>query len=161
MAPRVIFLDVDGVLHPFHGNIAASKVTTFHMHCMQLLQKIVQQTDAEIVLSSSWRNFSSTRSKLLANLCEYDLTYTRWIEPDSAAAAGSASSGKLEKILAFVESHSIVDWAVLDDEDLIGLSGISSESLMVQVFNSRFVRTDCMRGLIERDVVLVSKILSD
>ena len=159
--PRpVVFLDVDGVLHPFHGNLPESQVTTFHMDCMQRLQAIVERTDAEIVLSTSWRNFASTRNKLLANLGQFGMTFNKWIEPDSGIMS-SPSAGKLNKILDFVHCHAPVSWVVIDDEDLVALSGLVKTSLMVQLFASRFVQTDSRTGLIDTDLTRIYEILSE
>lgn len=47
---RIVFLDVDGVLHP-----ANQKPGTFLARSMEALAKIVKSTDAKIVLSSAWR----------------------------------------------------------------------------------------------------------
>merc|ERR1712183_758387 len=49
-AEKLIFLDVDGVLHSFHG-----ACRPFYPRCMRALARIVQETAAVIVLSSSWR----------------------------------------------------------------------------------------------------------
>ena len=52
---KVIFLDIDGVLnvipqgHDEHGGI-------FHAHFIDNLKKIIDQTGAKIVISSSWRS---------------------------------------------------------------------------------------------------------
>jgi hypothetical protein len=157
---KIIFLDVDGVLHPFHGHMSESQITTFHKSCMEALRNIVEDTDAEIVLSSSWRNFASTRKKLLANLAQYGMTYTKWIEPNSASQSGNVSAKKLSKILAYVHAHNPADWIVLDDEDLIGLSGEDPSSLMIQLFMSRYVRTDPTTGLANLDAQEAIKILN-
>jgi hypothetical protein len=158
----VLFLDVDGVLHPFHAHKSFSHGTTFHKTCMENLQRIISETDAEIVLSSSWRNFVSMRNRLQANLCEYGLTFTRWVEPDSVAVdqAPSVSVQKMSKILSFVHAHYPRDWVVLDDEDLVALSGIDDASVMVQLFGSRFVQTDPSFGLTLIDAEKVINLLS-
>ena len=148
----ILFLDVDGVLHPFHGHMSASQVTVFHQECMNRLAKIVSDTEAEIVLSTSWRNFGSTRNRLLVNLNQYDLTFSRWIEPDSVHSGMNASASKAEKILSFVQAHHPPSWAVLDDEDLVQLSGLPGDGLMMQLFASRFIQTNPSVGLSDRDV---------
>ncbi len=143
MSRPIVFLDVDGVLHPFHGHL--SQVTTFHAACMNELARIVEAINAEIVLSSSWRNFASTRDKVQANLNQFGMSYSRWIEADSSNKNPSAM--KLQKILAFVQAHHPPDWIVLDDEDLIGESGVDPLSMMAQLFASRFVQTNPATGL--------------
>lgn len=157
----IIFLDVDGVLHPFHGHMNLNQITTFHKDCMERLVRLVTETDSELVLSTSWRNFASTRNRLQANLAEYGLSFQRWIEPDSVASSGSASSGKLSKILSFVQAHNPPEWAVLDDEDLVTLSGLPRDSTMVQLFESRFVRTDSKTGMTDKDASHSRSILID
>ena len=107
----------------------------------------MKETGAEIVLSSSWRNFASTRDRLLANLSHFGLSYSKWIEPDDPSQTGPVSAKKLSKILAYVHAHNPSNWIVLDDEDLVSLSGEDPCSLMVQLFSSRFVRTDPSTGL--------------
>lgn len=47
---KVIFLDIDGVLHSADGESAL-----FCSYQMKLLSQVVKQTGAEIVLSSNWR----------------------------------------------------------------------------------------------------------
>ena len=46
---RVVFLDVDGVLHPLMGD------ELFVTSCMERLKRIIDESGARIVLSSSWR----------------------------------------------------------------------------------------------------------
>jgi len=46
---RVVFLDVDGVLHPALGK------EEFSVGCMEQLKRLVEETGADIVLSSSRR----------------------------------------------------------------------------------------------------------
>ena len=156
-----MFLDIDGVLHPFHGHVNLTQVTTFHRECMDRLVELVEDTKAEIVLSSSWRNFSNTRVRAMANLGEYGITFTRWIEPDSSASAGATARSKVEKILSFVQIHNPQQWVVLDDEDLVQSCGLPRESFMMQLFKSRFVQTDGKRGLADIDIEQAVSILLD
>jgi len=159
-AKPVLFLDVDGVLHPFNGDKHHSQVTTFHRDCMQHLQHIVSATNAEIVLSSSWRNFASMRNRLQANLSEYDLSFNRWVEPDSVSSDTRSVSGqKMSKILSFVMAYNPSEWAVVDDEDLVALGGIDPSSVMVQLFSFRFVHTDASTGLTKVDAEQIINLL--
>ena len=58
---RLIFLDIDGVLNSdlWFKSEAASKLThpqnQFDPRCVALLQKILDRTEASVVLSSTWR----------------------------------------------------------------------------------------------------------
>lgn len=67
-ADKVIFLDVDGVLH----NAYEGKVI-FDPKCMNLLKELVEKTRAKIVLSSSWRELPKTRHLVDEKLREYGM----------------------------------------------------------------------------------------
>lgn len=56
---KIIFLDVDGVLHSI---FARNESQLFRRDCMQRLKKIVDQTGARIVLSSSWRKSAAGKN---------------------------------------------------------------------------------------------------
>ena len=49
---KVIFLDVDGVLHPA---TVRTELRMFDEGCMKQLKSLLEETQAEIVLSSTWR----------------------------------------------------------------------------------------------------------
>ncbi|CAK9062568.1 unnamed protein product [Durusdinium trenchii] len=57
IAPRVIFLDVDGVLHPADapGGNALEDEDLFRRPCLERLAWVANHGHAAIVLSSSWR----------------------------------------------------------------------------------------------------------
>jgi hypothetical protein len=81
MSRPILFLDVDGVLHSLHVDFKDGKLSDqhcFHTSCMLQLARIVRETNAEIVLSSSWRQFDGPKEKLSNALAVYDLKYTRW-----------------------------------------------------------------------------------
>jgi hypothetical protein len=160
MKQKIVFLDVDGVLHPFHGEASGRYVDLFETTCMSCLKRLIVETGAYIVVSSSWRNFASTRETLLRFLLNYGLGFDRWIRPDTNVSTRSGSPNKMENILAYVQAHCPDEWVVLDDEDLLYLSGESDGSIMIELFKSRFVRTDCKTGLTESDVERAIHILN-
>merc|ERR1712137_991961 len=47
----VVFLDIDGVLHPWQSN------TLFRRECCLLFERIMRRTCALTVLSSTWRKY--------------------------------------------------------------------------------------------------------
>ena len=100
--PKVIFLDVDGVLHPLAANSLpvganvdemcargveeleaeqasdASFVTRtmpyeFVHPCMAALQTLIQKTNAVVVLSSTWREVAGSRMAVAARLADYGI----------------------------------------------------------------------------------------
>jgi hypothetical protein len=80
-APGVVFLDVDGVLHPLMVEFRDGKLSDEHLfkeECMRYLKRIVDETGAELVLSSSWRQFEGPKEKLAKALAVHGLSFKRW-----------------------------------------------------------------------------------
>jgi hypothetical protein len=48
---KIVFLDIDGVL-----TVPATKFKAFHPDCLKALRRILETTDAKMVLSSCWRH---------------------------------------------------------------------------------------------------------
>lgn len=79
---NLVFLDVDYVLTSLNAIKAdyertgernsASKVV-FDENCLEALKMIIDETDAKIVISSSWRKYEVNKNVLLAKLAEYNL----------------------------------------------------------------------------------------
>jgi hypothetical protein len=93
--PPILFLDVDGVLHPLIVEYRDGKLDDSHCFaeaCMQQIKRVVEATGAEIVLSSSWRCFEGPRERLAAALAGYGLGYKRWCAHASAASKEGWSS---------------------------------------------------------------------
>jgi len=69
---KIIFLDIDGVLNceeSMHKIIRGQKMTMIDPYRTLLLDRIIQATGAEVVLSSSWRhsdeNFKDINEKVV------------------------------------------------------------------------------------------------
>merc|ERR1719483_1542054 len=112
---RVVFLDVDGVLHPFISD------EEFLPNCMKSLKKIIDATGAVIVLSSSWQNqpesFEAVNMKLVEHAISkcYDQTCGgKW--------CGSMPKHRAKEVVDY--SRKFPDecangWVALDDLNLI------------------------------------------
>ena len=79
---RIIFLDVDGVLNSINHLIEVYNEThrphsgfeyPFDEKCLNNLKIIVEETDAYLVITSTWRKNIKGRRKLLSKLKEYGL----------------------------------------------------------------------------------------
>ena len=112
--PPVIFLDVDGVLHPTYGP------TFFDAVAMSCLRAIIECTGAVIVLSSAWQVTPSGRA-------EVDAALARWGIPACVARTttgtqvGSGEEKRAREIVAWVRSHGPAvasGWIAIDDLDL-------------------------------------------
>lgn len=108
---QTIFLDIDGVLHPFNSessppSAAYPEIVGENLFCWApLLAEIVGATEVQIVIHSTWRH-------------RYSLAAIRDQFPESVRARVSGCTrgmGRLEGILQYVEEHAIKDFLVLDD----------------------------------------------
>jgi len=104
---RIVFLDVDGVLHPYH----ARQSQMFRKDCMQRLKKIIDATGAKIVLSTSWRRTPQGKAAVNQQLRSHgiptcvDITRIRHNE-----------YLRHEEILHWIANHpGTTQWVAIDD----------------------------------------------
>lgn len=80
---NIIFLDVDYVLSSINNAIDMYNKTgiprhgcnfPFDQNCLENLKYIVDETDAYLVISSSWRKYADHMKKLYLELDKYSLT---------------------------------------------------------------------------------------
>lgn len=143
--PPIVFLDVDGVLHPTHGE------TFFDSICMQYLRAIIECTGAVIVLSSAWQVTQSGRQ-------EVDEALQRWgIPPCVARTTSSSNVGggeerRAREIMTWVKQHSQAvasGFVVLDDLDLDSVAAPPSWEPVIP--RGHFVRINDSTGLTKAD----------
>eukprot|EP00188_Purpureofilum_apyrenoidigerum_P004840 Plantae.Rhodophyta-Purpureofilum_apyrenoidigerum.ctg5797.p1 GENE.Plantae.Rhodophyta-Purpureofilum_apyrenoidigerum.ctg5797~~Plantae.Rhodophyta-Purpureofilum_apyrenoidigerum.ctg5797.p1 ORF type:complete len:166 (+),score=34.81 Plantae.Rhodophyta-Purpureofilum_apyrenoidigerum.ctg5797:232-729(+) len=141
---KVVFLDVDGVLHPALGK------EHFSVNCMEQLKRIVEQTGASIVLSSSRRVLSRGHSKVANALKQYGLALLD-VTPDYGRIDKRA-----EEICAWLDLHPETQaFVAIDDMDLF--LGVPDDC--VQRLSGKFVRTSKKSGLSYQDADLAVDIL--
>ena len=103
---KVIFLDIDGVLHSAYTTGAI-----FDAERMMLLKELVEKTRAKLVLSSSWREFPSTLKLAKKHLKEYGLKLY------STTPVGG--SDRPFEIFDWLDQHAPASrYVVLDDWDM-------------------------------------------
>lgn len=154
---KIVFLDIDGVLNSNFWNDShqreISDGTLIDESKIELLCKLIKDTDAQIILHSGWKYwFDSDLQPLrkeaenLRALLEKEGLTISGVTPDHATEeirkSKKFSLVKAGEILAWLEQHGDVDgWVVLDDLDLH-----NTEIEMHQV------RTDQRIGLTIEDV---------
>ncbi len=114
MEKKVIFLDIDGVLNSaFYDRIRGAEDGNIDPSRMPLLKKIVIETGAEIVLSSSWRRHwepdghGEVFCELNGIFKSFGLEIT-----DKTPVLGTRS----EEISAWLENHpEVKNYVILDD----------------------------------------------
>lgn len=152
---RIVFLDVDGVLHPADtpslvSGAEASCVASedlFLESCMQRLRRIALESGAAIVLSSSWRLEPEGLREVARRLGQWGMQIYDATPLDSSM--GSLS--RAEEIVCWLREHreNVKAFVVLDDLDLTDSLGPSA-----------CVVVDGSAGLAEGDVEAALKVLT-
>lgn len=161
---RVVFLDIDGVLNSNFWNENhqrdISDGTLIDEAKIELLCKLIKDTDAQIILHSGWKYWFDSDLKPLRKEAE---NLRSLLEKEGLTIAGVTSDHATEEIrkskkfslvkageiLDWLRQHSDVDsWVVLDDLDLH-----NAEIEMHQV------KTDRRTGLTIEDVEKAKRML--
>lgn len=105
---KVIFLDVDGVIVPFpytrpHG-------ASFSEAALGELKRIVSSTGAEIVISSSWRNYG-----WLEQILRLTLKKARIKDPIDKTVNMGGEVPRHYEIAMWLAKHKVDRYAILDD----------------------------------------------
>lgn len=115
---KVIFLDIDGVLNNYASkSLTPSGFLGVDDHKIKVLQSIVAQSQARLVLVSSWKSGWSIDPFLQSDDCAYltrklkrhGLHITAKTEDPSRYARGAG-------IRRFLREHPVESWVVLDDD---------------------------------------------
>jgi len=109
--PKIIFLDVDGVLHSVR---VTRQEQLFNAQKMALLRKLLRDTDSQIVLSSAWRRTGATLRMCYAMLQKHGIQTPIDVTPDFGMC-GKRSN----EILTWVDRFQITKWVAIDDLDLL------------------------------------------
>ena len=174
---KVLFLDIDGVLNSENWfayriycvknnmvNILMNfvdtddrnikhKLTMLDDRAIANLNRIVEETDCKVVLSSSWRSSIESENIFTQNLLKlkgfkyefYDVTPRLWFS-DFSIRRGEEIKFWLDKES---EKHEIESFVILDDD---------SDMLPEQMSN--FIHVDGQVGLTDRDVLTAIEILN-
>ena len=136
---KIIFLDFDGVItHPkSNWRIDPKK--------LNLIIKIIQETSAKIVITSSWK-----RNKTLE---VFKNKYLRGFNPlfveSIVSLTRDLSPCRGEEIQYYLNIHEVDSYVILDDD---------SDMLESQLLN--FVQTDTYFGISEREVDICIELLN-
>ena len=142
--PRlIVFLDVDGVLHPF------SAVSLFHAPCMAALRSVIEQTGASIILSSSWQGTASSRGQLDSALQANGIPSCvgRTCADSKTGASETCRAAEIKRWVSLHPELCADGWVAIDDLDL------------QRFLPDRFVRTSAEDGLTQVHGVVVRSLL--
>ena len=129
--PRVIFLDIDGVLAPIrhwdrYGDLDPA--------CIRVLNEIVTHAEAEVVVSSTWR-YGRSVDELQALLAAQGFS-GRVIDTTPIGVPGAARG---DEIAAWLAAHVVDGYVIIDDH------------LDAGALRSHLVLTNPARGLQPED----------
>jgi hypothetical protein len=147
---KILFLDVDGVLNSNLWNdsheVEISKGQLIDENAVELLAKIIKETEAKLVMHSGWRFWMDNHLKPINPQAEYLIRLfdkyeleifdiTPDFSTDKVRQKKKFSLVKAKEILAWLEQHDNIDkYIVLEDLDLhnniIGQQQIQTNNLV-------------------------------
>lgn len=103
---RLLFLDVDGVLNNIPSNLELSPDS------LNLLSNVIAKTNCNIVLSSTWRLYSETRSELESAFLDHKIP--KW----TSVTPYINSQPRSEEIISWLleNSNEPTNVVILDDD---------------------------------------------
>ena len=124
---KIIFLDLDGVI-VVGWNTSKQYLwgdqEKFDQKCVNVLNDIIRQTDAEIVLSSDWRHHFTLEQ--LDQMFKYFGVIKSPIDTTKTSplyTANDLEGGRVEEIKMYIDEHNdeIEQWVVVDDLNMVDL----------------------------------------
>lgn len=110
---KVIFLDFDGVLNSNKYFINSTENQPFFLEDekMELLKNIINETNAKIVLSTSWREIWGIDLEISKKLKEYFDSYNI----DIFDVTPCINYNRVDEINFWIKQHKIRSFVILDD----------------------------------------------
>eukprot|EP00930_Biecheleria_cincta_P060588 TRINITY_DN46229_c0_g1_i1.p1 TRINITY_DN46229_c0_g1~~TRINITY_DN46229_c0_g1_i1.p1 ORF type:complete len:202 (+),score=38.66 TRINITY_DN46229_c0_g1_i1:61-666(+) len=136
-ARRLIFQDVDGVLNTY-----VPSTSDLDGQLLKNLKQVLDQTGADLVISSQWRKHPNHLQRLRQALQGAGISADRIVGQTSSLC--SATECRAREIADFLHAHPSLTkdglaWAAVDDVDL--------ESQDPTFMHGHFVKTDPLQGL--------------
>lgn len=116
---KLIFLDVDGVLNSTkfavkmleEDNVRIYAEDLLDPHSLRLLKRLVDETGALLILSSSWRKIPESRRNLERQLEQHGM----WIA-DSTPCKGGERGDEITAWFSMIPSAQKCRYVILDDD---------------------------------------------
>ncbi len=137
-----IFLDIDGVLNTYNEH--PSNKRRIHSANLIMLKKLIDQTQAKIILISNWKFVPTAlkECKLALKSCHLHLD---GMTKDDMVHRGQG-------IIDYLHSHKVQHYVILDDDDFSDYNNELSKHLVL---------VDARYGLRPSDIQKAMKILID
>ena len=114
---KVIFLDIDGVMNAWETQPTKEKGGMLSIHAPQLkqLQRIIEETGAKIVLSSTWRLYPDLKKKVLDSGIHF-IDCTPCMRRPVGTSIEYCERGK--EIQDWLDRHpDVEDFVIIDDDN--------------------------------------------
>jgi hypothetical protein len=141
---RAIFLDIDGVVctnecYKKWEETECGFMYRFDPACVEILNQILDETDAEIILSSAWRiDFSMEELAAIFAMNKVKKAPIDVTDKISTRLSDTLAQVRIGQIGRYLEKHPIEKWVAIDDLNL--------KSEIVK----NFVLTDAIEGICEK-----------
>lgn len=149
---KILFLDFDGVITTYDSK------WQIDLDKLALIDKIIQQTDAKIVVTSTWKHSSKNvedfKTRIYTRRCSEnakdETPFAKFVDQIYDITYGCGYRG--EEVEEYLNKHKedVESYVILDDDD---------DFKEEQLFN--FVQTDTYEGITEREVKLCVGILNE
>lgn len=108
---RIIFLDIDGVMTSLKSRYC------FSVNCFNALAKILTNTGADIVISSSWRHENVEKTvKSLTNSSKRIINGNPFPFPEKIIGVTPRIGHRGTEIACYLNSHPCDKYVILDDD---------------------------------------------
>ena len=144
---KIIFLDIDGVVTSSKSRYAFSK------ECFDALGRILDETGAKIVISSSWRwdNDVARTIKSLTDSSHMLVGDNPFPFPEKIVGVTPRIGERGIEIACYLESHPCDRFAILDDDEFD----------ILKYYEKNFFHIDSNFGLTEEDANRIIKFLNE
>lgn len=155
MRTKILFLDVDGVLHPVHCK------EEFIQPCVFQLCRIIQATGADIVLSTAWRLVPMAKKFLEAQMTTWGLHAPIDVTPQFSEVSAEGLLFKLCGVRGTVRPGEIKSW-LETNEDLVDFPHwVAIDDIdMTAELDPHMVKTNKRVGLSQEDADRAIRILN-
>lgn len=154
---KVIFLDIDGVLNNYQTMaLTPDGYTGINNGLLKRLSMIVKETNARIVLSSTWKSDWDKDENLCSNDGKYMVKKFKQLNLlifDKIEDINDSLSMRGASIMKYLENHpEVEEWVVIDDDEF--------DFAKYPNIMDRFVHTDHEKGLTDENVNQAISLLS-
>ena len=143
----IIFLDIDGVMLPY------TDIVDYPQHTLDNLKMIVDQTNAEIVLSSMWRFDNLDQEEVRRQLQKVNLDYNKTTSTNMRKVwRANLAEMRERSIELYIQENKPKDFVILDDLNLWSIWD-------KHYYKSKFVKCDPYVGLTDDKALKAIQIL--